>query len=251
MGPQGVTGPQGIQGEVGPVGAQGPKGCQGDEGPIGATGATGPTGADGATGATGPTGADGATGATGATGPIGPTGPTGIASEEKVFLFNSVNPVTMTTITDGISGVPAFVGFSASGQGSSSLTSTMNVADIGGYASSFCFSVPFEIEINRLIVFFTTYDLYAQTNPEMTISAQFYEAKEDSDIFSAIEETLITLTPSITDATPAGTLLRGEIRTNRLVEANTRLMLVFFGTSNGADSVVTIVGYARATLVYT
>ncbi|MCI9058217.1 MAG: collagen-like repeat preface domain-containing protein, partial [Lachnospiraceae bacterium] len=199
----------------------------------------------------GPTGADGATGATGATGPIGPTGPAGIASEEKVFLFNSVNPVTMTTITDGISGVPAFVGFSASGQGSSSLTSTMNVADIGGYASSFCFSVPFEIEINRLIVFFTTYDLYAQANPEMTISAQFYEAKEDSDIFSAIEETLITLTPSITDAMPAGTLLRGEIRTNRLVEANTRLMLVFFGTSNGADSVVTIVGYARATLVYT
>lgn len=145
----------------------------------------------------------------------------------------------------------ALIGFGASGQGPSPLASTINVKDLNGYVSSFYFTVPFAIEIKRLITFFNTYQLVTQTSPMITISAQFYEAKEDSDIFSAIEETLITLTPSITDATPAGTLLRGEIRTNRLVEANTRLMLVFFGTSNGADSVVTIVGYARATLVYT
>lgn len=145
----------------------------------------------------------------------------------------------------------ALIGFGASGQGPSPLASTINVKDLNGYASSFYFTVPFAIEIKRLITFFNTYQLVTQTSPMITISAQFYEAKEESDVFTAIEETLITLTPSITDTTPSGVLLRGEIRTNRLVEKDTRLMLLFSAMSSGSNQVDTIFGFVRASLVYT
>ncbi|MEH2955735.1 hypothetical protein VV089_22680 [Candidatus Merdisoma sp. JLR.KK011] len=72
-----------------------------------------------------------------------------------------------------------------------------------------------------------------------------------SNIFSAIEETLVTLTPSVTEATPSWAELRGEVTTNRLVEKNTKLMLVFSATSSGSDPVDAILGYAKASLVYT
>lgn len=168
-----------------------------------------------------------------------------------MILFNGVNPILMTTLEDGSPGFSGLVGFGTSGQGPSPLTSTLNVEGMGGYGSSFYFTVPFAMEINSLLAFFVTNRLSAQTSPTVTISAQLYEAKEESDIFSAIEETLVTLTPSVTEATPIGTMLRGEIQTKRLVEKNTRLMLVFFTTANGPEQVDAFLGSARASLVYT
>ena len=85
----------------------------------------------------------------------------------------------------------------------------------------------------------------------ITIKAQLYEAGEMTNIYSPIEETLVTLTPSINNATPIGTMLRGEIRTNRPVEKNTNLMLVFSATSSGPDPVEALLGYAKASLSYT
>ncbi len=284
MGPQGVTGPQGIRGEAGPIGAQGPKGCQGDEGPIGATGATGatgPAGAAGATGATGPAGAAGATGATGpagaagatgpagaagatgatgpagatgATGPTGATGatgPAGIASAEKMLLFASGNPITMSTTEEGLPGRPSFIGFGASGQPAWPLTPTIEVEKLMGSVSGFCFTIPFPIEINSLIAFMNVFPLPAGTVSTVTIKAQLYEAGETSKIFSPIEETLITLTPSITAETLTGTMLRGEVRANRTVEKNKRLMLVFSATADQPELIHTIWGYVSASLVYT
>ncbi|MDE7043954.1 MAG: bclB domain-containing protein [Acetatifactor sp.] len=205
----------------------------------------GPAGADGATGATGPTGADGATGATGA------TGPAGIVSEEKMLLFASGSLATMATIEEGLPGMSAFVGVGASGQCPYPLTSTINVENLIGYISGFYFTVPFAIEINSMSAFFNTFPLAPETTSAVTIRAQFYEAEEASNLFSAIEETLVTLTPSFTGATPVGTLLRGEVRTNRRVEKNARLVLVFSAMSSGSDPLDRILGYASASLVYT
>ena len=98
-------------------------------------------------------------------------------------------------------------------------------------------------------LFFTTFPL-SSSSPAVTIRAQLYEADEMSNIFSPIEETLITLSPSITDATPAETMLKGEVRTNRVVEKDIKLMLVFSATSSGPDPVDQIMGYASGTLVY-
>jgi hypothetical protein len=90
IGPQGETGPTGLQGEQGVEGPIGATGAEGPTGPIGLTGEQGATGAtgdagvageDGATGATGPIGATGAAGIDGATGPTGDAGATGPTGE--------------------------------------------------------------------------------------------------------------------------------------------------------------------------
>lgn len=73
----GPTGASGVQGVTGPIGATGVSGPSGTAGSIGATGMTGPQGIAGATGATGPAGTNGSIGATGATGPSGSNGAVG------------------------------------------------------------------------------------------------------------------------------------------------------------------------------
>ena len=168
-----------------------------------------------------------------------------------MLFFASEGLATMSTIQGGLSGIPALVGFSASGQGPSPLTSTINLENLTEYFIRFYFTVPFTIEIHSLMAFFHTYPLSLQTTSAITIRAQLYEAKEMSNIFSAIEETLVTLTPSVTEATPSWAELRGEVTTNRLVEKNTKLMLVFSATSSGPDPVDAILGYAKASLAYT
>lgn len=79
VGPPGIQGPQGEQGEPG---VQGP---QGEQGPTGATGPQGPQGERGEQGLQGPQGEQGPTGVTGpqgSKGDTGATGPQGIQGEK-------------------------------------------------------------------------------------------------------------------------------------------------------------------------
>ena len=257
MGPKGDQGPAGPQGIKGDSGCPGPKGDRGEPGPIGpqgipgVPGARGPRGNTGPVGPTGNTGSRGCDGPRGATGPTGATGPAGIASAEKMLLFASGNPITMSTTEEGLPGRPSFIGFGASGQPAWPLTPTIEVEKLMGSVSGFCFTVPFPIEINSLIAFMNVFPLPAGTVSTVTIKAQLYEAGETSKIFSPIEETLITLTPSITAETLTGTMLRGEVRANRTVEKNKRLMLVFSATADQPELIHTIWGYVSASLVYT
>ena len=157
----------------------------------------------------------------------------------------------MSTTEEGLPGRPSFIGFGASGQPAWPLTPTIEVEKLMGSVSGFCFTVPFPIEINSLIAFMNVFPLPAGSVSTVTIKAQLYEAGETSKIFSPIEETLITLTPSITAETLTGTMLRGEVRANRTVEKNTRLMLVFSATADQPEQIHTIWGYVSASLVYT
>lgn len=97
IGPQGETGPQGIQGEPGPKGETGATGPQGERGPQGETGATG------ATGPQGPKGDTGATGPQGPAGPKGDPGPTYTAGENITIENNVISalPGITFTVEDG------------------------------------------------------------------------------------------------------------------------------------------------------
>ena len=96
VGPQGATGPEGIQGPAGLQGEQGiegPQGVQGQQGIQGALGDTGPSGIKGETGDTGPQGVQGVVGPTGPDGPQGvtgnegPQGPQGTAGIQGTYRF--------------------------------------------------------------------------------------------------------------------------------------------------------------------
>ena len=81
-GPQGETGPRGLQGKQGATGPEGPQGPKGDTGPEGPEGPQGPKGDTGETGPEGPQGPKGDTGETGPEGPQGPKGDTGETGPE-------------------------------------------------------------------------------------------------------------------------------------------------------------------------
>jgi hypothetical protein len=136
LGPTGATGVQGNLGPTGPTGALGPTGSTGLVGPTGAQGVQGPTGATGV-GEVGPTGATGAgdVGPTGSTGSAGSPGPTGATGSSGADLYDNASPTpstlggipsgstfssqTMTQMWDALLypyQVPAFTGFSISGQ---------------------------------------------------------------------------------------------------------------------------------------
>ncbi len=122
VGPQGPTGPQGVQGPDGVTGEQGivgPVGIQGQQGIQGALGDTGPAGITGETGATGPQGVQGVVGPVGdvgiqgPTGAEGPTGPQGIQGNlGPVGNTGDVGPqgATGPTGPQGIQGVQGEVG---------------------------------------------------------------------------------------------------------------------------------------------
>ncbi len=168
-----------------------------------------------------------------------------------MIFFTPQGPVLMSTKQDGLPDIPALVGFSTCGQGPSPLAATMDVENLIQYVCTQYFTVPSAVEINSLVAFFLTQPSNVPVSSVITIKAQLYEAGEMTNIYSPIEETLVTLTPSINNATPIGTMLRGEIRTNRPVEKNTNLMLVFSATSSGPDPVEALLGYAKASLSYT
>ena len=73
-GPQGIEGPQGVEGAEGPQGLPGERGEQGSEGPRGDRGEQGPPGSSGPAGPAGPPGASGAQGPAGPAGPPGSSG---------------------------------------------------------------------------------------------------------------------------------------------------------------------------------
>ncbi|MDE6881589.1 MAG: hypothetical protein K2P48_00565 [Lachnospiraceae bacterium] len=162
-----------------------------------------------------------------------------------------IGAILMSTNQDGLPEIPALVGFTTCGQGHSPLAATIDVENLTQYVSTYYFTVPSAVEINSLVAFFFTQPSHVPSSSVITIRAQLYEAGEMTNIYSPIEETLVTLTPSINDATPNGTMLRGEVRTNRPAEKNTKLMLVFSATSSGTDPVEAVLGYAKASLSYT
>ena len=122
-GPQGETGPQGIQGETGAAGTQGiqgetgaagatgstgAQGIQGETGAAGATGSTGTQGIQGATGAAGTNGVDGAVGATGAAGAAGAKGIQGATGETGAA--STVAGPTGATGATGVTGATGETG---------------------------------------------------------------------------------------------------------------------------------------------
>jgi hypothetical protein len=109
VGPQGPTGPTGVDGPTGPVGITGATGPGGPTGPTGVDGPTGPSGAIGVSGATGPTGVVGVTGATGVVGITGATGAVGVTGA------TGVDGVTGATGVVGVSGATGPTGVIADG----------------------------------------------------------------------------------------------------------------------------------------
>jgi hypothetical protein len=147
--PAGLTGATGAQGATGAAGtngstgASGPSGSNGTNGSTGATGPQGAAGTNGSTGATGPAGSNGTNGSTGATGPAGT-----LSAPETQYNWGNMaagtyspninsgtvhratltGNVTISSITNAVTGSNISLILIQDGTGSRTLTSTMKFA---------------------------------------------------------------------------------------------------------------------------
>jgi len=115
QGPDGNTGPTGLEGASGPTGAEGdtgPTGLEGLSGPTGLEGASGPTGLEGLSGPTGLEGASGPTGLEGASGPTGLEGLSGPTGLEGASGPTGAEGDTGPTGLEGLSGPTGLEGLS-------------------------------------------------------------------------------------------------------------------------------------------
>ena len=243
----GATGPTGSTGSTGFTGATGGTGAAGFTGFTGATGATG-TGTTGSTGATGFTGATGATGTgtTGATGSTGVAGATGATGGGAIIPFASGEPVTLTTVLEGVAGNVGLIGFGNSAANLGVLGPTIDLTGAAGLLLNMAFSVPRNGTITSIAAFFSTTLGLGLSGTTVTISAQLYSSTTPNNIFSPIG-TPVTLAPAMTGVLGVGTISNGILTGLSLaVTPETRLLMVFSANAVGLNLVTTIEGYASA-----
>lgn len=256
QGPAGEPGPQGIPGAMGPqgpAGDTGPQGLQGEPGPTGPQGFPGPAGAQGPAGRTGPIGPQGIPGPEGPQGepgPAGPQGPQGIpgtAGSSAIIPLASGLPVSLTSLFNGLSGIPAFIGFGSSAPGLAVLGSTIDITNPAGTLTNFAFSMPRDATITAISAYFSTTLALSLIGSSITITARLYGSAAPNNILSPISGAAVTLAPPLTGTINIGHISFGSIDGLSIpVTTNDRLMMVFSITASGLSLTNTVAGYASA-----
>ena len=204
----------------------------------------------GATGATGMTGATGATGVTGA-GQTGATGGTGATGAGAMIPYASGVPGRISTLATGLVENVLLVGFGSSMDG---INAVGGLIDLSGAVSTplvnFAFSVPRDGTITSIAAFFSTTVVASLGPSTATITATLYHSDLPPDnSFSPIPLAFVTLAPTITSASPFGTVSFDINAVSIPVLAQDRLLMVFSMTVASPAMAALVTGYASAGIV--
>lgn len=185
-------------------------------------------------------------GPAGPEGPQGPIGPEGQAGKAAIIPFASGLPATMTTIANGLVGLPSIVGFGSNATLANILGTTINLTGGTGILSNLAFSIPRDAVITSIAAYFSVTTALSIADTEITITAQLYKSETPDNIFIPIPETLLNLTPKLSSLN-IGDITSGILSgLNIPVIAGTRLLLVFSSTAEGLSLINTIAGYSSA-----
>jgi BclB C-terminal domain-containing protein len=227
------------------MGAAGPTGAQGMTGPSGAMGITG-AGIQGITGATGPTGIgiQGATGVTGPSGDDGATGAAGSAGNGTIIPYSSGSAISVTTISGGLSGTVAVLGF---GNSTSGITSGATIDMTSN--PNFAFSMPRNGTITSVSAYFTNTTAMSLIGTTVMLNVQVYTSTTPDNVFSPVAGSTVTLAPAYTGIDAIGSVSNGIITGLSIpVTAQTRVLVVVSATATGIGLNNTVTGYASAGL---
>lgn len=210
------------------------------------------TGTTGATGAIGVQGVTGATGATGVQGIQGVTGATGASGASTIIPFSSGSPITVTTIVGGLKGTVAMLGFGSSYSGASIVGGKIDLTRSNGsdptkdpYNQAFI--VPRNGTITSIYAFFSPTLAFSLIGTTINVQAEIYKADSNSNSFTPIIGSAVSLAPSLTGIISIGSTSDGSVKgINTAVQAGDRLMLVFSSTASGLSLINTVTGYASA-----
>lgn len=160
----------------------------------------------------------------------------------------SGTPIALTTTVAGVAGVPALLGTGTSGTTNTPLLNTIDLNGFGSENINFALSMPRAGTITSVSAYFSITQVSATINDtDLILHAEVYQSNALNNIFTAIPETLVTLTPVVPGLATLGTVLHGV--TNNIsvpVTPQTRLMMVFWAVGSGVAPLNDIRGYASA-----
>ncbi|MFQ3542584.1 exosporium glycoprotein BclB-related protein [Halobacillus rhizosphaerae] len=175
-------------------------------------------------------------------------GDTTLTDTGSIIPYASGLPVVLTTVAEGLVGTTSLVGFGSSVTGVTLLGSNqIDLTGAGGTLLNFAFSVPRDGTITSIAAYFSATASVTLLG-DTTIQAQLYRSADPStNIFTAIPETLVTLTPTIDAPITLGDIARGTLSDLSVaVSQGDRLLMVFSATVEGVTLVGTVAGYASA-----
>ncbi|WP_312884133.1 hypothetical protein [Clostridium psychrophilum] len=94
----------------------------------------------------------------------------------------------MTTIAGGLPGLPSFVGFGSSAQGSAVFGSSIDLTGSASAVVNFAFSVPSDGTITSIAAYFSTSASLALIGSTITVTAQLYSSTTPNNIFYQWQE---------------------------------------------------------------
>lgn len=168
---------------------------------------------------------------------------TGNNRKGSIIPFASGNLVTLTTVSGGLAGTQALIGFGANGIAAL----VGDTIDITGL-SDVSFSMPRDGILTSVAAYFSVGADVSLVGSTVTITAQLYSSPTPDDVFSPVPGAIVTLSPPLTGAVSVGDNLSGiSIELSRYLTAGTRLLMVFSAEVTDGNDIDTIInGYASA-----
>jgi BclB C-terminal domain-containing protein len=112
----------------------------------------------------------------------------------------------MTSIAGGLSGLPSFIGFGSSAQGTANLGPVIDLTGGPGININEAFSVPRDGTITSISASFSTTSALSLVGTTVTVTAQLYEAaSQGSTEFIPVPGALVNLMYPLTGIVAQGT----------------------------------------------
>lgn len=162
----------------------------------------------------------------------------------SIIPFSSgLAPAILTTLITGLVGTVSAVGFGSTVPGITLVNDTFTLPVLPA-GSTEAFTVPRAGTISSLAATFTE-TLGITLLGNATVRAEIYRAPAGSNTFAATGVG-VNLTPQLTGAISAGTILQGATDANFPVETGDRLVMVFSVSGTGITVITTVTGAASA-----
>lgn len=249
-GAQGLHGHCGERGDRGKRGTQGVFGMRGYQGPRAESGPQGDMGP----GCEGPQGLIGVSGFQGCQGiaMLGPQGLCGARSQSTTFLsWASVQPVTVTTLANGVAGLPAFVGPGGGANGLGPLDADSHVDLTGGTGLllNVAGTVPRDCFIVGLHLYFGSVVNLDLRETTLSLKGHIYTSATPNHFFAPLSVSGVMLVSENVQTGDSADVLV-PLSTPVFVPARSRIMAVFSATAVGRALVQSLSGYASVSIEF-
>lgn len=166
--------------------------------------------------------------------------------------YASGTPVSLTTITGGLAGTYATLGFGSHAASSTVLDTTLDLASTGGGMANTSYVTPNSITYESITAVFSTVGNLNLIATDVTIFAAMYSAPIDSNTYTQVAGSKVMLEPSLSGIVAPGTIVSGHLggiaSEGSIIEGQHKVVIAVWAEAEGLILVNSLSGYASASV---